>query len=88
MDHSDVYEICIEDGPHALWQTWFEGVELLSIQGDNHQPDRSLLVVAADDPGTLFGILVQIGSLNLRLISVELRPKRSTANGQTPIGAD
>ncbi len=75
MDHSDVYEICIEGGPRALWQTWFEGVEVLSVHPGDHQPERTLLIVSGDDPANLFGILAQIGSLNLRLLSVELRPK-------------
>jgi hypothetical protein len=74
MNDNEVYEICVEGGPRALWQTWFEGVELLSIQAENSRPERSLLIVSGDDPATLFGILAQIGSLNLRLISVELRP--------------
>ena len=74
MDHNDVYEICIEGGPRAQWQIWFEGVELLSIQPENNQPERTMLVVPGHDSATLFGILAQIGSLNLRLISVELRP--------------
>jgi hypothetical protein len=49
-------------------------VELLSIQPKNNQPERIMLVVPGHDSATLFGILAQIGSLNLRLISVELRP--------------
>jgi len=75
MSQDHVYEICIENGPQAYWQTWFEGIELLTIQPENNQPDRSILIVPGDDPSTLFGVLAQIGSLNLRLISVELRPK-------------
>lgn len=75
MSQDHIYEICVENGPHAYWQAWFEGVELLSIQPENDQPDRSLLIIPGDDHATLFGVLAQIGSLNLRLISVELRPK-------------
>lgn len=74
MNNNEVYEICIEGGPRAHWQSWFEGVELLFIQSENNQPERTMLVVAGHDTATLFGILAQIGSLNLRLISVELRP--------------
>jgi hypothetical protein len=46
-------------------------VDLLSIQPDNHRPKRTLPIISGDDPATLFGILAQIGSLNLRLLSVE-----------------
>lgn len=75
MDYSDVYEICIEGGPRTLWQTWFEGVEALSVHPGDHRPERTVLIVSGDDPATLFGVLAQVGSLNLRLLSVELRPK-------------
>ncbi len=75
MDYSGVYEICIEGGPRSLWQTWFEGVDLLFIQPGNNRPERTLLIVSGDDPATLFGVLAQAGSLNLRLLSVELRPR-------------
>jgi hypothetical protein len=74
MSHNGVYEICVEGGPRKFWQSWFEGVELLSIQPEDDQPERTLLIVSGNDPATPFGILAQIGSLNLRLISVELRP--------------
>lgn len=74
MRQNEVYEICVEGGPHRLWQSWFEGVALLAIQPEDSSPERTLLVVPGDDPATLHGILAQIGSLNLRLISVELRP--------------
>jgi hypothetical protein len=73
MNHNAVYEICIEGGPRARWQAWFEGVELLSTKQEDDQPERSWLIVSADDLATLFGLLAQIGALNLRLISVELR---------------
>ena len=75
MNHSDVYEICIEGGPRALWQTWFEGVEAQPVQPGHNRPERTRLIVRGDDPATLFGILAQVGALNLRLLSVELRPK-------------
>jgi hypothetical protein len=75
MDHSNVYEICIEGGPQTLWQTWFEGVDLLAIQPGKNRPERTLLIVSGEDPATMFGILAQVGALNLRLLSVELRPR-------------
>lgn len=75
MDRNNVYEICIEGGPHTLWPTWFEGVDLLSIQSGQNRPERTLLIVSEDDPATMFGILAQVSALNLRLLSVELRPK-------------
>jgi hypothetical protein len=49
-------------------------VELLSIQSENNQPERTMLVVLGHDSATLFGILAQISPLNLRLISVVKRP--------------
>jgi len=73
MTNNCIYEICIEGGPHSHWQTWFEGVELLSIQTENAVPERTMLVVSGNDPTILFGILAQIGALNLQLISVEMR---------------
>ena len=73
MNSNDVYEICFEGGPRAHWEAWFEGVESFSIQAAPKHPERSLLIVSGTDPVTLFGVLAQIGALNLRLISVELR---------------
>jgi hypothetical protein len=75
MNKEDTYEICIEGGPRDRWQDWFEGLELLAVEPQREAPERTLLIVSAYDPSTLFGLLAQIGSLNVRLISVELRPK-------------
>jgi hypothetical protein len=73
VDSDDIYEICFEGGPREHWEAWFEGVESLSVQAARDRPERSLLIVSGTDRATLFGVLAQIGALNLRLISVELR---------------
>jgi hypothetical protein len=74
MHTDDIYEICVDGSLGSAWQAWFEGVELLAVRSAHGDQNRTILVVSAADPATLFGILAQIGALNLRLISVELRP--------------
>ena len=79
MDKAEVYEIYVAGNLSATWQAWFEDIQLLSVRPADGQPERTLLVIPGADPGTLFGVLAQIGALNLHLISVELRPAQMTA---------
>ena len=62
----DNYEIRVEGWLEAYWVEWFDG---LSIEREE-QPGVSLLRLGAADLSTLHGVLAQIGSLNLRLVSV------------------
>lgn len=77
MDKAAVYEIYVAGNLSATWQAWFEEIKLLAVQPANGLPERTLLVIPGDNPETLFGVLAQIGALNLHLISVELRPART-----------
>lgn len=74
MYTDDVYEICVEGSLGSAWQSWFETIELLAVRSAHGDQSRTILVIPAADQATLFGVLAQIGALNLRLISVELRP--------------
>lgn len=79
MDKADVYEIYVSGNLTATWQAWFEGIQLLSVRAADGQPERTLLLIPGGEPETLFGVLAQIGALNLHLISVEWRPVQATA---------
>lgn len=68
------YEIHVVGHLGATWQAWFEGVRLWSVQDENGRQERTILTVPDDDSAILYGVLAQIGALNLRLIAVELRP--------------
>ncbi len=69
MTHSGYYEICVQGCLGEVWTHWFDGVQLAAAPG---RPGVTLLRLPAQDASLLHGVLAQIGSLNLTLISVRL----------------
>lgn len=70
---NEVYEICVRGNLNAAWSVWFESVRCFIIENEDGVSERTLLIVPGADPTLLFGVLAQIGALNLHLISVEAR---------------
>jgi hypothetical protein len=75
MDAPHIYEIVIEDHLSDQWSDWFGG---LTIQHDPNGQTR--LTGLLSDQAALYGVLSQIHSLNLVLVSVLRIPDRSTLN--------
>ena len=60
------YEIRVEGVLSDTWQAWFEGLSLRQEGG------QTILTLPASDPALLYGVLAQIGNLQVKLISVQL----------------
>ncbi len=69
MDIPHVYELRVEGHLTDRWSDWFEG---LSIHNEANG-DTTLTGLLADQ-AALFGVLIRIHSLNLKLVSVCRRP--------------
>jgi hypothetical protein len=54
----------------SLWSEWFEGVRMRYESEPGNTQCVSILVLPSADPARLYGVLAQIGNLNLKLISV------------------
>jgi hypothetical protein len=59
------YEIRVEGVIERTWCDWFEGLEL------RQEGDQTVMTLTARDTALLHGVLSQIGSLNLKLVSVQ-----------------
>jgi hypothetical protein len=60
-----LYEIRVEGLLKDTWCDWFEGLDL------HQEGNQTLMILTARDPAQLHGVLGQIASLNLRLISIQ-----------------
>ena len=65
-----VYEIRIAGEPLEAWSAWFPSI------GARVEGDETLIHVPGADASLLHGVLAQIGSLNLRLISLRRIERR------------
>jgi hypothetical protein len=59
------YEIRVDGRLGAQWAQWFDGVKVSESAG------QTVLLVPGEDPAVLYGVIAQIGALNLKLISIE-----------------
>ena len=65
-----IYEIRVEGQLGPLWGEWFAGVRVRYESAPGNAQCVSILVLPSADPARLYGVLAQIGNLNLKLISV------------------
>jgi hypothetical protein len=74
MQPSSVYEIRVKGYLEDVWSDWFNGMMITHIEAE-----ETLLTGPIVDQSALFGLLNNISSLNLTLISVNLisRPRQS-----------
>lgn len=70
------YEVRVAGVPTDCWSDWFPGVRLKS----RDEPGGSacaVLLIPGQDVSRLHGVLAQIGSLNLCLLSVKRVERRT-----------
>ena len=60
------YEIRVEGLLTNIWCDWFEGLDI------SHEGNLTLITLTAGDSAMLYGVMGQISSLNLKLISIQL----------------
>jgi hypothetical protein len=65
MEFPRNYTICIKGNLHERWQDWFDGLTITNLENGN-----VLLQGVIADQSNLVGIINQIHSLNLELVSV------------------
>ena len=76
MQHREtIYEIRIEGQLEVNWCDWFDSLEIIQEDESVGESATILLRIKAVDPSTLHGVLAQIGSLNICLISVERKQR-------------
>ena len=66
-----IYEIRVEGRLEPIWAEWFAGLQVIHEECPSEGKPVTLLRFKAVDPSALHGVLAQIGSLNLRLVSVQ-----------------
>ena len=76
MQHREtIYEIRIEGQLEVNWCDWFDSLEIIQEDESVGESATILLRIKAVDPSALHGVLAQIGSLNICLISVERKQR-------------
>lgn len=68
------YEIRVEGRLGETWTSWFEHLQLQVVR---NCPDFTILRLFSDDASLLHGVLAQIGSMNIKLLSVIRQETRS-----------
>ncbi len=74
MCNPTVYEIRVRDVLDEKWASYFAPFEITP------SADQTLLTGPAQDQAELFGILIKISNLGLRLVSVNPLPAPQDAN--------
>jgi len=64
------YEICLDDVLGQDWTDCYAGLQVHYENDASGAPARTILTLPAGDQATLFGLLSQIGGLNLKLVLV------------------
>lgn len=67
MPNSTMYEICVQDILQENWASYFSPFELTILE------NRTILAGRIHDQSELFGILLKIRDMGLRLISVNAK---------------
>lgn len=67
---TDTYEILVQGQLDSLWEQWFEGMKLLSVENGESGIACTLISGQVADQPALHGLLIKIRDLNLKLISV------------------
>ena len=67
---SETYEILVQGQLDSLWEKWFEGMMLSSIENGESGVACTLISGQVADQAALHGLLIKIRDLNLKLISV------------------
>jgi hypothetical protein len=62
-----VYQIRVKGNIGEQWSAWFDGLDIISLEGG-----ETLLLGAIADQAALHGILTKIRNLNLPLIALRL----------------
>jgi hypothetical protein len=62
-----VYQIRVKGSIGEQWSAWFDGLDIISLEGG-----ETLLQGAIADQAALHGILIKIRDLNLPLIALRL----------------
>jgi hypothetical protein len=69
MPETFLYQICVGDALDEKWETCFTPFKLSVVM------DNTLLTGVVHDQAELFGLLLKIRDLGLRLVSVNPLPK-------------
>jgi len=67
----DSYRIVVEGSAGQPWTDWFEGLHIDFRRDAAGKVIATEFIYQAADPSALHGVLAQIGSLGLRLVTVE-----------------
>ncbi len=67
MPNSTMYEICVQDILQENWASYFSPFELTVLE------NRTILAGRIHDQSELFGVLLKIRDMGLRLISVNAK---------------
>ena len=78
--HPDLYEIKVQGQLDHLWEQWFEGMTLSSVENGESGVTCTLIAGQVADQPALHGLLIKIRDLNLKLISVRrISPKTKSS---------
>lgn len=73
---AETYEILVKGQLDSLWDQWFEGMTLSSVENGETGVPCTLIAGQVADQSALHGMLVKIRNLNLKLLSVRrISPK-------------
>lgn len=64
------YEILVQGQLDGLWEQWFEGMTLSSVENGESGVGCTLISGQVADQPALHGLLIKIRDMNLKLISV------------------
>jgi len=67
---SESYEILVQGQLDSLWEQWFEGMALSSVENGDSGVTCTLIAGQVADQPALHGLLIKIRDLNLKLLSV------------------
>ncbi len=73
-----IYVIRIQGGLHERWRDWFDGMKVTSLANG-----ETILEGLIQDQSVLVGVINQIHSLNLKLISINCQ-EQAGANSLPP----
>ena len=76
----EFYEIRVQGQLNSLWEQWFEGMVLSSVENVESGVACTLIAGKVADQPALHGLLIKIRDLNLKLLSVRrILPGSNTA---------
>ena len=82
---SESYEILVQGQLDSLWEQWFEGMTLSSVENGESGATYTLIAGQVADQPALHGLLIKIRDLNLKLISVRRISQKTNSSEEINI---